>query len=358
MNARPEQSVSFDIQSRDDFVLIVSRVSRSPLLLAASDVDRTLVTTIVSELCSNIAKYAGSGSLNIKRIESGDRVDICIHAQDHGPGIANIALALEDHFSTGGTLGLGLPGVKRMADEFTVSSSAGTGTQVFVRKRIVGRPDQHKASAIFASPRPDPGCPDGLWDVSARIRAFPASLTCGDAALALQCAGGLLLAVVDASGHGTRASTVAQQAIDVLTRHCSPDLVAMLEKVHHALRGTLGAAVGLAFVNPVTRTANYAGVGNTQATKIGRSPWQGIFREGTLGERMPPHFLGQTTFLEDCDILLLTTDGIPEVDARKFVSERTYWSAANLTQRLLAEVAKPCDDAGCVILKWQTRLQT
>lgn len=344
--------MSFEIQSRDEVALIVARIARSPLLHGASEVDRTLVTTIASELASNISKYARRGRLSLERIESDGDVDICLSAEDNGPGIANLALALNDHFSTGGTLGLGLPGVKRMADEFTLRSVVDTGTSVFARKRIAGRPYQRKSGVPEDYAPPDPVTHKDNWDVSARVRAFPGAQKCGDAALALECAGGLLIAIIDASGHGIRAAAVAEQAVEVLTRECSSNVAALLGKVHHVLQGTLGAAAGLAFVDPRSGRVTYAGVGNTRAAKLGTIPWQGVSRDGTLGERLPAHFPDQRIVLEKGDILMLTTDGIPEIAGRKFVSERGYWGAANITQRLLAEVSKLHDDAGCVVLKW------
>lgn len=337
----------------DEIALLVARVARSSLLSGASEVDRALVTTIASELASNISKYARSGRLRLERIESDGNVDICLTAEDSGPGIANVALALNDHFSTGGTLGLGLPGVKRMADEFALRSVVDTGTSVFARKRIAGRPEQRKPRIPHGSERPESAIQRGNWDISARVRAFPGAERCGDAAVAIECAGGLLLAIIDASGHGRRASAVAEQAVEVLTRECSADVVALLGKVHHALKGTFGAAAGLAFVDSHSGRITYAGVGNTRAAKLGANPWQGVSRDGTLGERLPAHFPDQRISLEEGDILMLTTDGIPEIAGRKFVTERGYWGAANITQRLLAEVAKSHDDAGCVVLKWR-----
>ena len=344
--------MSFEIQSMDEVALIVARVARSPLLRGASEVDRALVTTIASELASNISKYARRGRLSLERTESDGNIDICLSAEDNGPGIADLALALNDHFSTSGSLGLGLPGVKRMADEFTLRSVVDTGTSVFARKRIAGHPYQRKPELPQDHVLPDPAIHKENWDASARVRPFPGAQKCGDAALAIECAGGLLLAIIDASGHGTRASAVAEQAVEVLTREGGPNVVALLGTIHHVLQGTLGAAAGLAFVDPRSGKVTYAGVGNTRATKLGAIPWQGVSRDGTLGERLPAYFPDQSIILEKGDILMLTTDGIPEIAGRKFVTERGYWGAANITQRLLAELAKLHDDAGCVILKW------
>jgi serine/threonine-protein kinase RsbT len=95
-----------------------------------------MIATAVSELLRNILKYAGSGELRMSRVKGMGRRGIEIEVADRGPGIADCEAALQDHFSSGGTLGLGLPGVKRMMDEFSLESTLGEGTTVTVRKWI------------------------------------------------------------------------------------------------------------------------------------------------------------------------------------------------------------------------------
>ncbi len=84
----------------------------------------------------NILKYAGSGEIRLRRVTGADGRGVEIEAIDQGPGIADCEEAMNDHFSSGGTLGLGLPGVKRMMDEFSLESTPGEGTRVTARKWI------------------------------------------------------------------------------------------------------------------------------------------------------------------------------------------------------------------------------
>lgn len=90
----------------------------------------TLVVTAISELARNIVLYAKSGEITLSRIYNESQVGILIKAQDHGPGIANVKHALMSGYSSSGGLGLGLPGVRQMADQFQVTSEPGEGTQV------------------------------------------------------------------------------------------------------------------------------------------------------------------------------------------------------------------------------------
>ncbi len=96
--------------------------------------DSTLLATAISELARNIVRYAKCGEIFIAPVQSGDRVGITVVARDKGSGIANITLAMQDGFSTSGGLGLGLPGVKRLMDEFHLVSDADMGTTVTIKK--------------------------------------------------------------------------------------------------------------------------------------------------------------------------------------------------------------------------------
>ena len=95
-----------------------------------------MIGTAVSELARNILKYAHSGEIQLRQVEGRRGRGIEIEAVDQGPGIADPEEAMRDHFSSGGTLGLGLPGVRRMMDEFSLASTPGEGTHVTVVKWI------------------------------------------------------------------------------------------------------------------------------------------------------------------------------------------------------------------------------
>jgi len=93
-----------------------------------------MVSTAVSELGRNILKYAGSGEIVVRAASRDGSSGIEVVAQDRGPGIDDIEQALSDHFSSSGTLGLGLPGVRRLAEDFEIESRPGEGTRVTFRK--------------------------------------------------------------------------------------------------------------------------------------------------------------------------------------------------------------------------------
>jgi serine/threonine-protein kinase RsbT len=97
--------------------------------------EATLIATAISELARNIVSYANQGSVTLKPVHGVNGASgLTIVASDSGPGIADVNLALRDGYSSSGGLGLGLPGVRRLMDEFDIASGAGTGTTVTITK--------------------------------------------------------------------------------------------------------------------------------------------------------------------------------------------------------------------------------
>ncbi|WP_077210594.1 anti-sigma regulatory factor [Bacillus dakarensis] len=99
-------------------------------------VDQARITTAISELARNIYIYAGEGQVCIEKIIKNGQAGLRIVAVDKGPGIPDIRLAMEDGYSTSGGLGAGLPGVKRLMDDFEIDSSLGSGTEIKASKWI------------------------------------------------------------------------------------------------------------------------------------------------------------------------------------------------------------------------------
>ena len=96
--------------------------------------DQTVIAAAISEIARNILMYARRGEISLGVVTNGDRQGVVVIARDQGPGIRDIARALQDGYSTSGGLGLGLPGAKRLMDELEVASVVGKGTTVTMRK--------------------------------------------------------------------------------------------------------------------------------------------------------------------------------------------------------------------------------
>ena len=122
------------IKSERDIVVARQRGRALATKIGFSISDATLIATAISELARNIVSYAGEGMIAMNAIYNSTREGLLIVASDEGPGIADIPRAMRDGFSTSGSLGIGLPGVRRLMDEFEIASQPGAGTIVTVTK--------------------------------------------------------------------------------------------------------------------------------------------------------------------------------------------------------------------------------
>ena len=122
------------IESEGDIVRARKVVRNAATALGFGITDVTRIVTAASELSRNIYQYAKYGIMRWHTLKVEDRVGLELVFEDHGPGIADVAQAMERGFSTGRGLGLGLPGAKRMMDELSIQSEVGKGTNVHIRK--------------------------------------------------------------------------------------------------------------------------------------------------------------------------------------------------------------------------------
>jgi serine/threonine-protein kinase RsbT len=134
MAMRSDQEIRVPIHSDQDIVAARQRGRSLAAELGFSPGDATLIATAISELARNIVTYARKGVILLSAIQNSSRQGILVVAADDGPGIADIRQAMRDGFSTSGSLGLGLPGVRRIMDDFEINSRSGQGTTVAVKK--------------------------------------------------------------------------------------------------------------------------------------------------------------------------------------------------------------------------------
>jgi serine/threonine-protein kinase RsbT len=122
------------IEKDEDVVVARSKARELAAGLGFSGTDLTLLATAISEIARNITAYAERGEVCITTVKRGDRSGVKVVATDNGPGIADLSLALRDGYTSGNGLGLGLPGARRLMDEFDVDTQLGRGTKVTMLK--------------------------------------------------------------------------------------------------------------------------------------------------------------------------------------------------------------------------------
>jgi serine/threonine-protein kinase RsbT len=122
------------VRTDEDVVAVRRHVRERAVAIALSLVDQTKLVTAASELARNTIKYGGGGEVHVDALDDGARKGVGLIFVDGGPGIPDLELALRDGYTTGGGLGLGLSGSKRLADEFDIATRVGEGTAVSIVK--------------------------------------------------------------------------------------------------------------------------------------------------------------------------------------------------------------------------------
>jgi serine/threonine-protein kinase RsbT len=125
-----ETGETMPLRNSDDVVRVRQAVRARAIAAGFSLVDQTKIVTAASEIARNTVDYGGGGVLRIEVLRDGRRQGVRLTFTDQGPGIPDIALALKDGYTSGGGLGLGLSGAKRLSNEFSITSTLGHGTTV------------------------------------------------------------------------------------------------------------------------------------------------------------------------------------------------------------------------------------
>ena len=190
------------------------------------------------------------------------------------------------------------------------------------------------------------------WGTAARCRV--GEVTSGDLAVVNLLPDGALVAGIDGLGHGTEAARAARRAAHVVRGSTGHDLVGLVDRCHHALRDTRGAAISLAFVSPRSSGMTWLGVGNVEGRVLSGDPSAPgpkgslALGRGVLGHELPV-VRPATLDVRSGDVLLLASDG---VDAAFADSLDLSGSPQAISERILAAHWKPSDDAVVIAVRY------
>jgi anti-sigma regulatory factor (Ser/Thr protein kinase) len=358
------RSLRFKIRRQSDVTLAVVACQRDEFLPAFPTNERGVVGTVVSELAMNILKYAGEGEILLESLEANGRYGVTIKASDQGPGIKDLEQALADGYSTSGTLGLGLPAVKRMSDSLTITAPIGGGTLVSVVRWCRYPVVSVKTSRAPANPRAESRIPAGeprlktplTLDIRTQHRPYPGQTVCGDQTLALELTGLTLLVQLDGTGHGTLAHKAATALVACIQGHMqeaeqsTPEILlpSLLDACQATASSGIGAAIGLTLIDLQQHRLNYMGIGNTRIMVFKPGGWEGISKEGMLGHRYRKPMLSSTS-LQAGDSVVKFSDGISSSGVRALRKRSDRPTTATAIAEQLMTLAKDSDDASCLV---------
>lgn len=252
---------------------------------------RSNIAIVVTEAATNVVRHATTGEMLVCPGRQGETAWLDLLALDAGPGIADIARALQDGYSSHGTAGQGLGAIQRQSDEMGLYSSAGKGTALWSR---------------FC--KPGEVAPASYGAVNLPVHG---EIECGDAFLVVPGARRSLYMVVDGLGHGPAAHEAAQEAV-LATRQAAEEPPAeILLQAHDALKKTRGGAMSVVIADHERGVVTYAGVGNISGM-LGRNGLTRslVSQNGTVGAVMPRHIQEYTQPFEPGGLLLMFSDGI------------------------------------------------
>lgn len=188
------------------------------------------------------------------------------------------------------------------------------------------------------------------FETAIRVRPCAGEVVSGDVVCHKLVGESLFVLVLDASGHGKEAERVAAMAKQAFQASRLDDPVTFMELLDESLRGTRGAAAGMARLDSGERRLSYAGVGNVSGRLLGRADSLLVVREGTLGQhfRLPKL---QTLDLEPRDLLVMHSDGISGRFSSKSFPELVSGEVPYLATQLLERFGKLYDDASCALVR-------
>ena len=285
---------------------------------------------LTTEVSRNVLLHGGGGQVIVSALRDHEDVVARILALDKGSGIENLAQAMNDGFSTAGTMGAGMGAMKRLASRFEVFT-AKSGTVVLLELGTSNQQD-HVQTAGIALP-------------------YPGERICGDGWYCEQSADRTVTILIDGLGHGVGAADAAQEAVATFRRRAALSPAEILSYVHDALKKTRGAVGAVVEIRPLQGKLSYAGVGNISASLVSAGTSRSLIsHNGTLGMTVQRIQEFQSNWTSD-SVFIMHSDGL-----------QTKWdllSYPGLISRhpalicgaLIRDHRRQRDDASVVVLK-------
>ena len=297
------------------------------------DLDETRsgeLALLATEASRNSLVHGGGGQIILVGIKQSDGPLARILALDKGPGIANIAHAMSDGYSTAGTMGGGLGAMKRIATRLEIFTGRG-GTVVLI--------ELGKAAS------------SEMLEIAGMAVPYPGERVCGDGWFCLQEPERTLVLVADGLGHGIGAAEAAQEAIATFRQRASLAPGEILSYLHDALRKTRGAVAAIAEIRPQDNALIYAGVGNICAVLLrGDASQSLVSHNGTLGVTI--HKIQEfRSHWQPGTVLVMHSDGLhSRWDLSPYAGLLSRHPAI-IGATLLRDFRRQRDDASVVVVK-------
>ncbi|MEU6388080.1 ATP-binding SpoIIE family protein phosphatase [Streptomyces sp. NPDC046939] len=313
------------------------------------------VSLAVTEIATNLMRHADDGAIALRMSRMGNQVAVECLCLDTGPGMADVNGAVRDGYSSGGTLGIGLGAIERLADTFDVHSLPGRGTVLFARFHGE-RPLSYRVGGDGATDE------DGTRPVAAGLtRPISGETVCGDTWAVRITAddargdGPVMVLMCDGLGHGPLAARVGERARQIFRRSAAVHPHDVLRQLHDGLRGTRGAALAVARLDPRAGRVDLCGVGNISAFMVEPSRRSALLSHpGIVGVQMPT----VRTYSADLvagSALVMHSDGLHQRWSPADLPGLLWRHPAVIAGQILNQAGMRRDDAGIVVVPVPSR---
>lgn len=319
-------------------VIAIRRIAREMAgEIGFDEATREEIGLVVSELASNITKYAPRGIITLSQICDMHREGLMIEAEDEGEGF-NIHTSMQDGISTSGTLGVGLGAVNRLMDEFDILQREDrTGTRI-VCKRFLHDNSNHGQHSPF--------------DFGVVSRPKPGESANGDSFIIKHIRNATLVGVIDGVGHGVLAYQAANAARQYVERHADLSLLEIFKGVDRACSSTRGVVMALAIFDWSQKSFRFASVGNIEVS-VQHGNYEKpkfIVRRGIVGKHAPQPVITENEWHAG-NILALHSDGLSTHWSWQDFSLYNDHPAQVIAENIYNANQKDHDDATIVIVK-------
>ncbi len=292
---------------------------------------------IVRELVSNVLKHSRKrGHVIISHSTEGKNPDLVIDVVDQGPGFEDFEKALEDGYSSSGSLGAGLPTVLRFAEHVELVRSGPNGSHIRVHKSMISKRKS-----------------ENFWEFTLFIKPHMKETIAGDYGTFIHDRESITVVLADGLGHGPEAAVASQTAVEIAFTHSKLSLVEMIQIMHKKLMKLRGAAISLARINPNEKQIEWLGIGNVAGGLVTKSHDKErrtlLFTNysGTVGVQLRAFQLIQYKY-QTGDWLVLVSDGFRKgwVDN---ISKMANMDIRNVGHKMIRKYTRPGDDASILI---------
>ncbi|MCD4784896.1 MAG: SpoIIE family protein phosphatase [Candidatus Eremiobacteraeota bacterium] len=341
-----ETAVIFSVDTIEDVGATRRAVSKLTHAIGFDKITLAELDIVVSELATNlVVHYAINGEVVAREISDHLGKGVEIMSRDRGPGIENVQLAVQDHYSTAGGIGCGLGAVKRIMDEFDIYSNLPTGSPERKRDNV-----ELCGTVITARKWLVPQI-SRRFVYSVNSRPMPGEKINGDGFFLTEDRDGLFVAVADGLGHGPEAGEASGMAIECIRKNYRAELDYLILETHKAIRKTRGVAMTLVRINILNRTLTHSGIGNVQARINLSDRYSLIPKGGILGFGAPPRPRITTVPWPKDGILVVFSDGISGRWNLNEIPNFRDQHVTMLSHLLMRGYERSTDDATVLVVK-------